>query len=198
MKTFDSSGTRLIEEKHTGKCVNAGYQLMLRASSCAAAVIRTVLDTYSRAVVLAGKGNNGGDALCVASLLYNSGFRNIVIYSVCGKEQYSGEAAMAVRDLAPEIPFLTPDELFPEDFMCGDIVVDGLLGIGFSGTEVRGRAASFIRAGIEAESSCDKSRCSIRSRCLGRKSRRALHICRRDADVRNCEIRSHDVSAIQR
>ena len=146
MKTFDSSGTRLIEEKHTGKCVNAGYQLMLRASSRAAAVIRTVLDTYSRAVVLAGKGNNGGDALCVASLLYNSGFRNIVIYSVCGKEQYSGEAAMAVRDLAPEIPFLTPDELFPEDFMCGDIVVDGLLGIGFSGTEVRGRAASFIRA----------------------------------------------------
>ena len=146
MNVFDTSGTRVLEERHTGKSVESGYLLMRKASAGVAAVLLQSLGTYSRVIILAGKGNNGGDAICTASILWRSGVRNMVIYSVSAKEQFVGEAAMAVRDLEPEIPFITPEELTAEDFFPGDIVVDGLLGIGFSGQEVRGKAASFINA----------------------------------------------------
>ena len=52
----------------------------------------------------------------------------------------------AARELPEQIPYFKREELSVSDFQCGDIIIDALLGIGFTGTSVRGSCASFIRA----------------------------------------------------
>ena len=127
--------------RYTAGNLERGYTLMRRAGLLAASVINASLDRFSRAVILAGKGNNGGDALVVAASLEIP----CVIYSVCGKDDYSGEAAFAVRDLPENIPYFQRETLDAADIMPGDLIVDGLLGIGFSGSSIAGAAASFAQ-----------------------------------------------------
>ena len=140
MNLCDCSDIRELEKSYISGDLSRGYHLMHRAGYLFSAVINASSERFSRAVILAGKGNNGGDALVIARYL------NIpcVIYSVCAKSDYSGEAAYAVRDLPENIPYFQRETLFYDDFMPGDIIIDGLLGIGFSGRTVTGSAANFI------------------------------------------------------
>ena len=115
---------------------------MHRAGYSAAALLNQSLHSFNRAVILAGKGNNGGDALVIARYLKLP----CVIYSVCDKTDYTGEAAYAVRDLPENISYFKKETLDAWDFLPGDIIIDGILGIGFSGTSVKGSSANFINA----------------------------------------------------
>lgn len=142
MTPYDCAVIRRFEERYTGCDLQCGYTLMQRAGFAAAQIINSSSDGFDRIVLLAGKGNNGGDALVAARYLK----KECVIYSVCAKSEFKGEAACAVRDLPETIPFFERETLDKHDFRRGDLIVDGLLGIGFSGTTVRGRAAGFISA----------------------------------------------------
>ena len=101
MNLCDCSDIRELEKSYISGDLSRGYHLMHRAGYLFSAVINASGKGFSRAVILAGKGNNGGDALVIARYL------NIpcVIYSVCAKSDYSGEAAYAVRDLPENIPY---------------------------------------------------------------------------------------------
>ncbi|HEV8224504.1 MAG TPA: NAD(P)H-hydrate epimerase, partial [Rubrobacteraceae bacterium] len=116
-----------------------GGVLMERAG---AGMARVALEIYApeRALVVAGGGNNGGDGFVVARELYRAGVDVAVLPT---KDEYDGDPATnlaILRNLG--VRFVGADQLEAE--LDGtDLVIDALLGTGFSG-EVREREARLI------------------------------------------------------
>ncbi|MBO5308638.1 MAG: bifunctional ADP-dependent NAD(P)H-hydrate dehydratase/NAD(P)H-hydrate epimerase, partial [Lentisphaeria bacterium] len=80
-------------------------------------------------LLLAGKGNNGGDVFVLARHMAETGVR-FRLCMLCSPDELSGDAAEAFRRMPPlEIK----RELRSGDFHPGTVVVDGLLGTGASG-----------------------------------------------------------------
>ncbi len=127
-----------------------GIVLMENAAVCVANEVLSMLQDMNgkRAVVLAGKGNNGGDALAVARHLYNKGI-DVWTYLLAKKDEISGDAATNLRileNMGIGVIELTSEEQFPEfkNVLAGaDIVVDGIFGTGLKGN-VRGIPAHLI------------------------------------------------------
>ncbi|HMA24507.1 MAG TPA: NAD(P)H-hydrate epimerase, partial [Gemmatimonadaceae bacterium] len=117
--------------------------LMQRAGAAAAAEIALrYRDRLARGVfVLAGPGNNGGDAWVVARALATSGARVRVIEPIPAKSP----DAIAERTLALDVlDAADVVSVVPESLESGDaLIVDGLLGTGGSG-EPRGDIARLI------------------------------------------------------
>jgi ADP-dependent NAD(P)H-hydrate dehydratase / NAD(P)H-hydrate epimerase len=93
-----------------------------------------------RALVVAGGGNNGGDGFVVARELYRAGVEVAVLAT---KDEYGGDPGTnfeVLRNLG--VRFVRSDELEAE-LGRADLVVDALLGTGFSG-EVREKEARII------------------------------------------------------
>src|SRR5690606_22296719 len=110
---------RAIEQRH------AGESLMQKAAIAISQFVQDVLpDVQTRILVLAGPGNNGGDALVAARLL-----REIYPVSVvfCGEaDKLPPDAAAAYRDWCAD------GGLLLQEIPAGqwDLVIDGLFGIG--------------------------------------------------------------------
>lgn len=120
-----------------------GYELMRRAGEGAAEEIREYMRgrEFRRAVILGGHGNNGGDALIAAPLLGLPA----VVYTTGPLDALRGEAAEAARNLPRTVPVELHDTLSAADFRRGDLIVDGLLGTGFTG-ELRPQLRNWIAA----------------------------------------------------
>lgn len=87
-----------------------------------------------RAVILAGKGNNGGDAYVVARYLAQETDLRPVVYSVCPIADLKGEARLNAERLPAEVPVEICSDSLPDSALAPDVfVVDGLLGTGISG-----------------------------------------------------------------
>ena len=116
-----------------------GGVLMERAG---VAMARIALDTYApgRALIVAGGGNNGGDGFVVARELHRSGVEVAVLATKSGYEGDPNTNLEILRNL--NVGFVGPDELEAE-LGRADLVVDALLGTGFSG-EVRQKEARLI------------------------------------------------------
>ncbi|HYM45237.1 MAG TPA: NAD(P)H-hydrate dehydratase [Solirubrobacteraceae bacterium] len=115
--------------------------LMERAGAgIARAVERLVPD--GPAVVVCGRGNNGGDGLVVARLLRDAG-REVTVLCTAPPAELSGDAQANLKRL----PGAAPLELAQGGDALGgaSIVVDALLGTGFAG-EPRGAVAEAIAA----------------------------------------------------
>ncbi|MCF8030469.1 MAG: NAD(P)H-hydrate dehydratase [Desulfohalobiaceae bacterium] len=96
------------------------------------------------ALFLAGSGNNGGDAFAMARHAADSGARCLVLHTR-NLEDYSGEAlyhARLCRDCGVEMSLFSEQD--PDNLPQPDIVVDGLLGTGFSG-ELRQDYLDWVR-----------------------------------------------------
>ncbi len=109
--------------------------LMENASREALNVIKYRFDCLKgrSALVFAGSGNNGGDAFALARHLWNHGVKVMILHSKKLKE-YSGSAGYQLSlAVSLEIPLMLLNE-YNLDFLKGvDIIVDGLLGTGFTG-----------------------------------------------------------------
>lgn len=123
----------------------AEYDLMCRAGEAAADLIALHYPAPGRIVVFCGGGNNGGDALVCARKLWQYYHREVVIYALKTREDFSGCARNAACDLPDEIPYEVRNDLEGVHFFPGDILVDGLLGIGYAGGEMRKNVAAYIR-----------------------------------------------------
>jgi len=101
--------------------------LMARAGLAAAELARTLAgDSGKPVLVLAGPGNNGGDALVVARHLRDWWFR-VVVVGPAGSGKYTGDAAAALRawqQAGGEIVATVPTD---QEW---SLVIDGLFGIG--------------------------------------------------------------------
>jgi hydroxyethylthiazole kinase-like uncharacterized protein yjeF len=119
---------RAIEHSAAGSL--APGELMRRAGSAAAHAAMDLLDDARElpVLVLAGPGNNGGDALEVACRLRESEIEVLVLY-LAGENAPSPEAAQAMQR-ACELGVRFVDTL-PSDLDVG-LVVDGLFGIGLA------------------------------------------------------------------
>ncbi len=109
--------------------------LMENASREALSVIKYRFEDLRgrSALVIAGSGNNGGDAFALARHLWNHDVKVMILHSKRLKE-YSGSAGyMLSQVISLEIPIMFLNE-YNMDFLKGvDIIVDGLLGTGISG-----------------------------------------------------------------
>ncbi len=120
------------------------FTLMRRAGVRAARWIAAKFPDASRFVILCGGGNNGGDALVVAAELSKK--FPVVVYSTRKLAEFRNCAANAAAILPGEIPFFERQQLEDIDLFSGDVIVDGLLGIGFGGGNLRDDIKSFIAA----------------------------------------------------
>jgi hydroxyethylthiazole kinase-like uncharacterized protein yjeF len=107
----------------------AGQPLMERAGLAAAGAARELLaGRPARVLVLAGPGNNGGDAFVVARWL-KSWFFDVVVAFRGDAARFSADAAAAHRNWLAAGGTTTPE--WPDRGGCG-LIVDGLFGIGLT------------------------------------------------------------------
>ncbi|MFP5225019.1 MAG: NAD(P)H-hydrate epimerase, partial [Actinomycetota bacterium] len=118
-------------------------QMMERAAGAVALEARRILGgSYGqRIVVLAGKGNNGGDGLVAARMLRARG-ATVTVGLPIGPPT-SGEAADAARAWSGET--LTDPEQLALRFQTADLIIDALFGVGL-GRLIEGALAKLIEA----------------------------------------------------
>ena len=106
------------------------------------AMASLALEHYAprRTIVLSGGGNNGGDGFVIARELQRSGVEVAVLAT---KDGYEGDPAINLEALRNLDVRLIEAGDFDAELRAADLVVDALLGTGFSG-EVREREAGLI------------------------------------------------------
>ncbi len=138
MKTISVEQMRKLDKDTIEKHGIEGKILMFRAAE---KLSETIIDFTSsldlkhvkRVVFLAGKGNNGGDAYAAAGILREKLNIPIVIFSIVPISEISGDALYYAKKLNGVIKIEEFKTLKNDDFKKGDIIIDGLLGTGFSG-----------------------------------------------------------------
>lgn len=122
----------------------AGEPLMLRASAALARIVLEEISAeQSRVLVLAGGGNNGGDALFAGAELAAAGVA--VDLALVGRTAHEAGRAAAVAAGARIVDAATAAD------GSHDVVVDGVLGIGTQGAPaLRGLARDVVTALLPA------------------------------------------------
>ena len=122
-----------------GTIEQAGIPSMVLMERAALAVAEVIIKRYpdrNRILIVAGKGNNGGDGLAIGRLLARAG-RQVTFFQMQGN--YSEEAGKQ-REILLHLGFSICDTWPDGEY---DIIIDALLGIGITG-EVRGKAHAMI------------------------------------------------------
>lgn len=133
MKIFKS---KIIKELDTATCEAQGIDsltLMERAANAIANEISSRFLPSRRIVVMAGAGNNGGDALAVSRILAEQGFDNLDVYLFNIKGQLSADCEEQKRQLqnVMGIKFTEISSTFtPPHLTEDDVIIDGLFGSG--------------------------------------------------------------------
>ncbi|MBL0226209.1 MAG: NAD(P)H-hydrate dehydratase [Geobacteraceae bacterium] len=125
-----------------------GLDLMENAGkSCTDAIVEA-FGTSGSAVVIAGKGNNGGDGYVIARLLRQAGW-DVHVFILAEHGQISGDAATNLTRLARQDITFCPDAgqlpaLHMDTINRADVIVDAMLGTG-----LRSDVAGVYREAIE-------------------------------------------------
>lgn len=110
-------------------------ELMERAASAVSVELMSRFLPSQRFVVVAGPGNNGGDALAVARQLIEQGYRKVEIFLFNVTEKLSHDCdEMRKKLITMEgIDFTEVTKEFSPPYLSeNDVVVDGLFGVGLS------------------------------------------------------------------
>lgn len=111
-----------------------GLQLMENAGRCCVDEIIAEFGLNGRCVVMAGKGNNGGDGHVIARLLGKKGW-SVKVIVLADRQQITGDAAVNLDKLQGSvISYCTAEGQLPalhmEEIFQADVIVDALLGTG--------------------------------------------------------------------
>ncbi len=118
--------------------------LMERAASAVSVEIISRFLPSRRIVIMAGPGNNGGDALAVARLLYEQGYKNLDVYlfNVGGKLSHDCNEERNKLLTIDGLNFTEVNKEFnPPVLGVNDVVIDGLFGSGLKGPMMGGFVA---------------------------------------------------------
>jgi len=135
MKIFTNDALRLIGDKTIDKQNITMLDLIERAASAVTYELISRWRTSKRFVIFAGPGDNGADALAVARMLYEQGYRpEVYLFNI--KSAHLSECCLTNRDRLVEtagnnIDFVEVIQNFtPPELNETDVVIDGLFGSG--------------------------------------------------------------------
>ena len=135
MKIFNSQTIREIDSATCEAQQISSIDLMERAASAVTCEIVSRFLPGQRIVVMAGPGNNGGDALGVARMLMEQGYRKVEVFlfNVTGKLSHDCEEERKKLITVDGIDFTEVSREFTPPYLGkNDVVVDGLFGSGLS------------------------------------------------------------------
>jgi len=158
MKVATAEMMRNLDRRAIGEFGIPGLVLMENAArGTVAAMLRHFPDLVrKRVAILAGRGNNGGDAFAVARYLLNRGVF-CQVYLFAAREEIKGDAAVNLEILSrmggEVLEVLNRDgwQVQRGQIAASDLLVDGIFGTGLKG-EVKG----FLREIIEFANSLER------------------------------------------
>lgn len=136
MKIFTSENIRLIDSATCETQNITSFDLMERAAQAVSCELISMFLPDRRIVVIAGPGNNGGDALTVARMLIEQGYKKVEVFLFNVKKKLSHDCEQArnrLLELGEEVPIDFTEiqrEFTPPYLSKNDVVVDGLFGSG--------------------------------------------------------------------
>lgn len=181
MKVVTPEQMKKIDECAINEYGIPGILLMENAAAAVAAEAQAMLDGCAGRLVtiVAGRGNNGGDAVAAARLLHSKG-AVIRVYLMGEKTGLSGDALLNMEILErigfeiTELNEETDLDDFAFDLSDSDLILDGLFGTGL-GRDITGFAAEIINQinyscrpvlAIDIPSGVDGKDGSIRGVCV--------------------------------
>jgi len=135
MKIFKSSQIREIDNATCEAQRIDSVELMERAAGAVASEIASRFIPSQRMVIIAGPGNNGGDALAVARMLFERGYNaiEVFLFNVSGELSHDCELQRQNLIALDGISFMEVRKEFkPPHLSQNDVVIDGLFGSGIS------------------------------------------------------------------
>jgi len=150
IKIVSSDEMRLLDKMTIESLGIPGMVLMENAGRAVySRIVKILQNDYEKSIlILAGRGNNGGDAFVVGRHLYNKGY-NLQIFFTGDRNKLSGDALenfLIAEKLGVPIKELSGEEELPllnSEILQAHIIVDGLLGTGIKGA-ARGLTARVI------------------------------------------------------
>lgn len=130
MKAISGTHMRSVEAAAIQQGLVDSWAMMTIAGEALAREAEAFRDCGAFFAVLAGKGNNAGDGFVAAKSLFERGCR-VKIFHTCPASEFKGDALRAWSQLPDGIERAA--ELHAADLK-GAVVIDALLGTGFSGT----------------------------------------------------------------
>jgi NAD(P)H-hydrate epimerase len=153
MKLVNTSVMRDLDRRTIEEGGIEGEELMRRAGEGVAHVVRRLAEIagYDNPLVhvIAGRGNNGGDAFVTACVLKDMGF-GVEVWLAGSDDQVQGDALLHMSRLKTariqmhELPTLEDWQAAIANPFYAEIIVDGVLGTGIAGP-ARGPAAGAIQ-----------------------------------------------------
>lgn len=134
MKVITAQTMQEIDRRAINECGIAGLTLMENAGRCCVDEIIAQFGVTGRAVIIAGKGNNGGDGYVIARLLAQRGW-TVKVYVVTERDKIGGDAAINLEMLPDDIVEYCPgagqlSAQFKDHITQTNVIVDALLGTG--------------------------------------------------------------------
>lgn len=133
MKILDSRALQELDRATCEAQAIDSIQLMERAAEAISLEIISRFMPRQRIVVVAGPGNNGGDALAVARLLIEQGYRKVEVFlfNVNGKLSHDCDEERKKLITIEGVDFTEVRREFNPPYLdSNDVVVDGLFGSG--------------------------------------------------------------------
>ncbi len=140
MKLLTAAEMMRIDSQAINEYGIPGMVLMENAAIQTVEMVSELLPVVegSRVIILAGKGNNGGDGLAIARHLTSMGAR-VLLFMLCEPESLKGDAAAnyaITRKICQEIYPMTIEAHLDKlmiSILQADLIVDAIYGIGFRG-----------------------------------------------------------------
>lgn len=129
---------RRLDQELIRECYDSSFDLMHYAGSLVANDLlkNSLIQPEERTVILAGPGNNGGDALVIAEILHNKNYAIEVLllsdFTSCSNE--TKQQITKLKKLSIEVNRVTERNIntYLDDILDADHVIDGIFGIGLT------------------------------------------------------------------
>ena len=135
MKILDSKTIKTVDAATCEAQNISSIELMERAASTVCNEIISRFLPSQRIVVMAGPGNNGGDALAESRMLIEQGYGSVEVYlfNVTGKLSHDCDEERKKLITMDGVNFIEVSHEFnPPHLSKSDVVVDGLFGSGLN------------------------------------------------------------------